>query len=329
MKHYLVDVARISSEEPRKTFDSQMVERLADSILESGGLLEPLVLVASGPEKFKVVDRHLEYWAAVRAREKNPQKGEMVNAYVIVPEKAIPVGRQLGVIKLTQALPVVVCPPEEQGAVKDAPSEEKGVVESLRQAFQEELQALAGRADTIEEAVKKVAETQPVVTAQQIATEMQIFLGGEFKGLADRLSALEAAAARPLQFPHLPSAEEIAQGLRQIMEGQINSLLQRMEERFLTVGSLPSRLDSIEALINGKIAAMEETFSGMAVPQGKEPAPSLPAAPYTKKSLEKFTVAVLKEFIKANEIPTWGARKKQDFINVILKWSRGEERNNP
>ena len=324
MKHFLVDVARISSEEPRSTFDSQMVERLADSILESGGLLEPLVLVASGPEDFKVVDRHLEYWAAVRAREKNPQKGEMVNAYVIVPEKAIPVGRQLGVIKLTQALPVVVCPPGEQPRVKEPPRLVEDAIENLRQSFREELQALAARADAIEGAVKKIGDTQPVITAQQIAVEMQLFLQEEFKGIDKRLEALEGLSKQPVDLPAIPSAEEIAQRVGQPLSEQLGLFTQRLEEKVLEVLSAPPRFDGIEEVLNKKLAAIEEILSKSAAPQRTAPALSLPEAPYTKKGLEKLTVAVLKEFVKTKGIPTWGARRKQEFINAILKWSKGE-----
>ena len=103
MKHFLVDVASIVSAQPRDRFDPEAVESLADSILESDGLLKPVVLKATGPESFEVVDRHLEYWAAVRAREKDPRKGEMVNAYVALPKSTEAVQRQLAVLKRTEA----------------------------------------------------------------------------------------------------------------------------------------------------------------------------------------------------------------------------------
>ena len=102
MKHFLVDVASIVSAQPRDRFDPEAVESLADSILESDGLLKPLVLRATGPESFEVVDRHLEYWAAVRAREKDPRKGEMVNAYVALPKSTEAIERQLAVLKRTE-----------------------------------------------------------------------------------------------------------------------------------------------------------------------------------------------------------------------------------
>ena len=103
MRHFLVDVASIVSKQPRDRFDPDAVESLADSILESDGLLKPLVLRATGPESFEVVDRHFEYWAAVRAREKAPRKGKMVNAYVALPKSTEAIERQLVVLKRTEA----------------------------------------------------------------------------------------------------------------------------------------------------------------------------------------------------------------------------------
>jgi len=119
-----VDVASIASKQPLDRFDPDAVESLADSILESDGLLKPLVLRATGPESFEVVDRHLEYWAAVRAREKDPRKGEMVNAYVALPKSTEAIERQLAVLKRTEAgeEPTAAgMPPERGGYFRRAP----------------------------------------------------------------------------------------------------------------------------------------------------------------------------------------------------------------
>ncbi|MEI7590870.1 MAG: ParB N-terminal domain-containing protein, partial [Deltaproteobacteria bacterium] len=95
MKFFLVDVVCITSAKSCEEFDKTKVNELADSILESDGLLKPLVLKATGPESFEVIDGYLEYWAAVRAREKDPRKGEMVNAFVISPKDEEMIVKQL------------------------------------------------------------------------------------------------------------------------------------------------------------------------------------------------------------------------------------------
>ena len=78
----MVDVESITSSVPRSRYSEADLERLADQLLEES-LLKPLILKKSGFETYEVVDGHLEYYAAVRASEKNPRQGEMVNALII------------------------------------------------------------------------------------------------------------------------------------------------------------------------------------------------------------------------------------------------------
>ncbi|MEA5570555.1 chromosome partitioning protein ParB [Calothrix sp. UHCC 0171] len=95
----MIDVSSINSNISRSSFQEEDLATLADMILESGGLLKPLVLRKIGFEKYEVVDGHFEYYAAVKAREKNPSEGEMVNAFVIVPEEEDLALNQLSVLK--------------------------------------------------------------------------------------------------------------------------------------------------------------------------------------------------------------------------------------
>jgi len=105
MKFYLVDVKDINSDVPRSNFSENDIENLADTILESGGIIRPLVLKETDTEVYKVVDGHLEYYAAVRAKEKDPRKGEMVNAFVISPKLEDLVVKQALIIDNLQASP--------------------------------------------------------------------------------------------------------------------------------------------------------------------------------------------------------------------------------
>ncbi len=90
-----VDVKDIGSDMPRSSFLEKEIEQLADLILESGGLLQPLVLKQTDLEKFIVLDGHLEYFASVRAREKNPRQGEMVHAFVITSKDEAVIQKQV------------------------------------------------------------------------------------------------------------------------------------------------------------------------------------------------------------------------------------------
>ncbi|MEH1826104.1 MAG: chromosome partitioning protein ParB [Nostoc sp.] len=86
IKFFMVDVESVTSNVPRSNFEEADLEILADLILESGGILKPLVLKKTGFEQYEVVDGHFEYYSAVRAREKNPSEGDMVSALIISSE---------------------------------------------------------------------------------------------------------------------------------------------------------------------------------------------------------------------------------------------------
>ncbi len=82
-KYYLVDVKSITSKVARSSFKVDELEKIAQNILTSGGLLSPLLLKQTGIESYDVVAGDLEYYAAVRAKEINPRVAEMVNAFVV------------------------------------------------------------------------------------------------------------------------------------------------------------------------------------------------------------------------------------------------------
>jgi hypothetical protein len=85
IKCFFIDVKDISSDVPISSFDKSKIERLAEAILANDGLIRPLILIAAGVERYTVITGDLEYYAAVRAKEKDSRKAEMVNAFVIPP----------------------------------------------------------------------------------------------------------------------------------------------------------------------------------------------------------------------------------------------------
>jgi hypothetical protein len=104
MKFYTVDVKNISSNVPAANFANDDLNSLADNIIASGGLIKPLILKMTGLEVYTVVEGHFEYYAAVRAREKNPRKCEMVNAFVIAAEQEDSVFKQVAAFKESSSL---------------------------------------------------------------------------------------------------------------------------------------------------------------------------------------------------------------------------------
>jgi hypothetical protein len=84
---FLVETKSIHSTEPASKFNSSGIDKLARLILDTNGLLRPLILKQTGLETYEVISGHLEYYAAVRAKEKDARKAEMVNALVIESEE--------------------------------------------------------------------------------------------------------------------------------------------------------------------------------------------------------------------------------------------------
>ena len=84
---FLVETKLISSSQAASNFSQSEIDKLAKLILDTDGLLRPLILKEVSFEQYEVVSGHLEYHAAVRAKEKDALKAEMVNALVIKAEK--------------------------------------------------------------------------------------------------------------------------------------------------------------------------------------------------------------------------------------------------
>jgi hypothetical protein len=94
-----IDVKEIECDASRSDFPENEIETLADLILSGGGIFRPLILKQVGIEKYLILDGNLEYFASVRAREKNPKKGEMVNAFVVTSSDEITIQEQIKVLK--------------------------------------------------------------------------------------------------------------------------------------------------------------------------------------------------------------------------------------
>ena len=82
----IVDVSSIQSNVPRSNFSEEQIEQLADMILECEGVLNVILLAQTGINNYQVLAGDLEYYATVRAKEKNPRQGEMINAVITQPQ---------------------------------------------------------------------------------------------------------------------------------------------------------------------------------------------------------------------------------------------------
>lgn len=82
----LIAVRKINSSHTRSSLSEERIEKLAKLIIDSEGIISPIIVKRTSLESYEVVDRHFEYYAAVRARELSPLKGEMIQAIILEPE---------------------------------------------------------------------------------------------------------------------------------------------------------------------------------------------------------------------------------------------------
>lgn len=92
-------------------YSEQAVNRMAESILETGGNIRPIVVRRTSPVDFEIIRGNLEYLAAKRAAEIDPQFTG-VRAYIVDPKNEAAILRQLDIldegIPVTTTMPVVV-----------------------------------------------------------------------------------------------------------------------------------------------------------------------------------------------------------------------------
>jgi predicted nucleic acid-binding OB-fold protein len=82
----LVAVKKITCNAPRSLFADDELEKAAKLILESEGVINPIVVRRTGLKSYEVVDGDFEYYAAARAREIDPKKGEMIGVFIVEEE---------------------------------------------------------------------------------------------------------------------------------------------------------------------------------------------------------------------------------------------------
>ncbi len=97
----LVAVKKITSAVPRSNFAEPDLEKLARLILESGGLINPIIVRRNGMDAYEIVDGDFEYYAAARAKEIEPLKGETIGAFILEEENEELLLEQLEILRKT------------------------------------------------------------------------------------------------------------------------------------------------------------------------------------------------------------------------------------
>jgi hypothetical protein len=156
-EYYLVDVKSIRSNVARSEFKVEDLDRLAQSILASGGLLAPLLLKQVDAEHYEVLSGDFEYYAAVRAKEIDSRAGEMVNAFIVSPKQQEAAKDQATLLTKTVDHPT----PPVNGGSAIAETRLTNLESRLDEAIRDLKQAHAADIKRLEQAISQVKEQLP------------------------------------------------------------------------------------------------------------------------------------------------------------------------
>ena len=116
----LIPIEEVNYDKPNTQFPENEVDRLAQSILETGGLLFPLVVTPTGIESYKLLQGGLNYYAALKAQEKDPRAAEMVSAFVVESDDLAVTEAQLQILSgLTASPPPTSVSPDPDPPILD------------------------------------------------------------------------------------------------------------------------------------------------------------------------------------------------------------------
>lgn len=136
----LVAVKRISSGVARPNFDAEDIEKAAQLIIDVEGTINPVVLRRTSLESYEVVDGHFEYYAAVRAREVSPLKGEMIQAIILEHSSEEAILEQVKLFRTNANTAIALSTTTSTADSKDSSSE--SMIANLEKIFTSQFELL-------------------------------------------------------------------------------------------------------------------------------------------------------------------------------------------
>jgi hypothetical protein len=119
----LVAVKKIASAVPRSNFAEADLEKLARLILGSGGSIDPIIVRRTSIDSYEIADGDFAYYAAVRAREIEPIKGETIGAFILEPENEELLLEQVKILRQSRTI--------EQVSYSDVPQNSSSLEQRL------------------------------------------------------------------------------------------------------------------------------------------------------------------------------------------------------
>ena len=208
ISHAIVMVEDIHSSVPRTEFSETDLNEAAQLILKMQGIITPPILLQTGIDSYTVVEGHFEYYAALRAEEIEPLKGETINAYVIESEEEkAAYEQQIEMFRLrksiqsqTPVLPPVPEPVSSEASEASEASEPSEVVPANHLAT---IEVPADRLAAIEKTVTELASIKDSTLhdavammktfGDQIGNEIRQTFDSQLKALSDQMKDLQTS----------------------------------------------------------------------------------------------------------------------------------------
>jgi len=211
----LVAVKRITSTVPRSNFAEPELEKLARLILESGGLINPIIVRRNGMDAYEIVDGDFEYYAAARAKEIEPLKGETIGAFILEEENEELLLEQLEILRKTANTenPSVSVVPQPSSSFEqrltNIETRLENRINELKAEYTREKQALIERVKDVESRIPK-----PVPLLEALNTQDKVKLAINLKnaGIASQTMRENIITQRDLE--PFTSFEDVVQRIK-------------------------------------------------------------------------------------------------------------------
>ncbi|MEG5034855.1 ParB N-terminal domain-containing protein [Microcoleus sp. AT3-D2] len=188
----LVAVKKITSAVPRSNFADPDLEKLARLILESGGLINPIIVRRNGMDAYEIVDGDFEYYAAARAKEIDALKGETIGAFILEEENEGILLEQLEILRKTAIIenPSVTVVPQQSSSFEqrltNIETRLENRINELKAEYTREKQALIERVKDVESHIPK-----PVPLLSALNTQDKFKLATNLKNAGIKSQIIE------------------------------------------------------------------------------------------------------------------------------------------
>ncbi|MEG3908569.1 ParB N-terminal domain-containing protein [Microcoleus sp. w2-18bC1] len=198
----LVAVKRITSAVPRSNFAEADLDKLARLILESGGLINPIIVRRNGMDAYEIVDGDFEYYAAARAKEIEPLKGETIGAFILEEENEELLLEQLEIRRKTAITenPIVSVVPQQSSSFEqrltNIETRLENRINELKAEYTREKQALIERVKEVESRLPKPV---PLLEALNTQKESQLSINLKNAGITSQTMRNNIITQRDLE----------------------------------------------------------------------------------------------------------------------------------